>query len=720
MPIVDESDSAPTQESPVVQARQPMLSGEFALLLAPLQAWSSPDGTMGTHPIHGLYCGDTRILDRSSVIVGGSSGEPISSFRSGAATGTFVALVRHLDDAAADPHLRMVRRRTLTDAGMQEAITLESALAEDVSTELVVELAADFTAMHFVRTGRSQEITLTAQQLGGTLTWSTAAAPPATEVAAATTTAQVTAAGAEIALVDKTARLRWPLNIPARGSITVEWSIEVANRGSVVAAAAGTPEWAAVVVDGDDSRLQRWVQTALADLTALRMVTTQYPAEPFLAAGAPWYFTLFGRDSLWSARMLLPLGTELAGSTLRVLAMFQGTRHDPESAEQPGKIMHELRAEPLTIPGEGLALPPLYYGTVDATLLWICLLHDAWQHGLPDDQIQTLLPHLQRALGWLREHADSDGDGFLEYIDTTGHGLANQGWKDSADAVQWRDGTLAEGPIALCEVQAYAYEAARGAAALLSHFGEPAAEWLSYAAALKARFAAAFWIEDADGGYPAIALDGRKRPVDTLASNMGHLLGTGILTPAQSSRVAQLLVSPGLNSGYGLRTLATDAAGYWPLSYHCGSVWTHDTAIAITGLTKAGFPAEAAVLARGLLAVAEAFDYRVPELHSGDSARDFGAPVPYPAACRPQAWSAAAAVAVLAAAAGLGHPGAPASREASGRGTQGPHPVSLKPNAHIAGTVTVSGLRGGGVSDRRGTVTVSGVGEGSGGHLGAE
>jgi len=197
-------------------------------------------------------------------------------------------------------------------------------------------------------------------------------------------------------------------------------------------------------------------------------------------------------------------------------------------------------------------------------------------------------------------------------------------------------------------VQAYAYEAATHGADLLEHFGigEPQ-EWRAWAASLRERFSA-FWIEDASGSYPAIALDADKKPVDTVTSNLGHLLGTGLLTDTQAAAVAARLVDPTLNSGYGLRTMSTDSAGYWPLSYHGGSVWTHDTAIAIAGLARDGFTAEAASLADGLLAAAVAFDYRMPELHSGDAASAFSRPVPYPAACRPQAWSAAAAISVLA------------------------------------------------------------------------
>jgi glycogen debranching enzyme len=264
--------------------------------------------------------------------------------------------------------------------------------------------------------------------------------------------------------------------------------------------------------------------------------------------------------------------------------------------------------------------------------------------------VRALLPNLRAALGWMRDSGDSDGDGLLEYIDTTGRGLANQGWKDSGDSVQWRDGTLADGPIALCEVQAYAHKAALDGAELLDAFGEPGSgegdAWRSWAAALRDRFRDAFWIDDRAGAYPAIALDARKRPVDTVTSNIGHLLGTGLLNPEESALVARRLVSPELASGYGLRTLSTDSTGYWPLSYHGGSVWTHDTAIAISGLAADGFRAEAAELSEGLLRAAVAFDYRMPELYGGDPASAAPTPIPYPAACRPQAWSAAAAVAV--------------------------------------------------------------------------
>jgi glycogen debranching enzyme len=272
-------------------------------------------------------------------------------------------------------------------------------------------------------------------------------------------------------------------------------------------------------------------------------------------------------------------------------------------------------------------------------------LHDAWRWGMPTDQVAALVPNLEAALGWLDQYADPDGDGFLEYIDDTGHGLANQGWKDSADAVRYRDGRIAPAPIALCEVQGYAHAAARHGAALLDAFGRPGAErWRDYAGQMAARFRDRFWTP---GGYPALALDGDKRQVDALTSNIGHLVGTGLLNAEEEQTVAELLVTSDMANGYGLRTMSARDAGYAALSYHCGSVWPHDTAIVMHGLARAGHGAAAAILAEGLLRAAETFEYRLPELYAGDSTTVTSRPVPYPAACHPQAWSAAAAVTVL-------------------------------------------------------------------------
>lgn len=612
---------------------QPLLAASTVVLSAPAQAWSSADGEITGAGISGVYLGDRRILSTLVVSVDGRTPEHIAGASPSASQADFVALLREVDDETADPKVRLLRRRSLHPAGIREDFTVESTLATPVELRLTVRARADLASMDQIKAGLADDLTSAVPALSDdAATWDSDGVR-----------VELTAPGADVELLDDGAiALAWDLQVgpKSRGSVSIDVRAEVAD--AVVTAPAFPSGWDRVEVRADDVRLQRWVARALTDLDALRMSVGTIDDAVFLAAGAPWFFTLFGRDSIWAARMLLPLGTELAGDTLRVLASMQGRDSDPDTAEQPGKIMHELRAAALEIPGEGVVLPPLYFGTVDATALWINLLHDAWRWGLPEDQVQELLPALEAALVWIRDFGDSDGDGFLEYVDESGRGLANQGWKDSGDSVQWNDGTLATGPIALCEVQGYAYEAAVGGAELLDHFGrEGADEWRTWAADLKEKFAERFWVDGSGGAYPAIALDADKRPVDSLTSNIGHLLGTGILTEEQSRLVAHHLASERMSSGYGLRTMSTEAAGYWPLSYHGGSVWAHDTAIAVLGLRREGFTAEAAQLSEGLLAAAEGFDYRMPELHSGDSSVDIAAPVPYPAACRPQAWSAA-------------------------------------------------------------------------------
>jgi glycogen debranching enzyme len=442
----------------------------------------------------------------------------------------------------------------------------------------------------------------------------------------------------------------------------------------------GSP-WSAVRAEADDPRLPRLLDQALPDAAALRMATARAPGDAFLAGGAPWFLTLFGRDSIWASRLMLPFGWQLAAGTLRALAALQGRRRDPRTGEAPGKIPHELRTATRRAAG---GLPALYYGTIDATPLWICLLHDAWRWGMPAEQVRELLPSITAALGYLRDDGDADGDGFLEYIDESGRGLANQGWKDSGDAVRFADGRIAAPPVALCEVQGYAYEAACRGADLLDALGEPGApQWRAWAARLADAFRASFWVADDAGPYPALALDGDKRRVDSLTSNIGHLLGTGLLAASEESLVAARLAGPDLDSGYGVRTMSAASGGYSPLSYHCGSVWSHDTAIVIRGLAASGHAAQAAALASGLLDAAAAFGWRLPELFAGDARAQLPWPSPYPASCRPQAWAAASAGVLVQALLGL-HVDVPAGRVSI---APPPPPGEAGPRLHVDGLV---------------------------------
>ncbi|HEX4444952.1 MAG TPA: glycogen debranching N-terminal domain-containing protein [Galbitalea sp.] len=611
---------------------QPLLANETVVLRAPVQAWSSANGSMGTRPVHGAYVSDTRFLSRLGVTFDGKPAEHIATVPRGADGVDFVGILRHPDDPTADPRTVATQRRSVTGSEFRETITLTSGLDRALTVDVRVLLAADLARMDDIKGGvpvGSADISVE----NGTARWGRDGV-----TAELVTDAKVTAR-------DDGIELAWRVELSAGAECEVSWGVAVCDADAVVAAASTSADWR-WPDPTDDPRLNAWLDQARADLDALRMSTVAQPESAFLAAGAPWFFTLFGRDSLWAARLLVPLGGTLARDTLRVLASLQGNRVDEQSGEQPGKIPHELRRSTQQFVGESLALPPLYYGTIDATPLWICLLCDAADAGMPDSELLELMPHLESALAWMRDYGDADGDGLLEYINSTGGGLANQGWKDSGDSVQWKSGELAMPPIALCEVQGYGYEAASRGASLLERFGSSGGEWRAWAENLRTAFHGRFWVDDPGGAYPGIALDADKRPVDSLTSNIGHLLGTGLLGEQQSDLIAERLVSNELSSGYGLRTMATSSVGYWPLSYHGGSVWAHDTAIGIRGLMGSGHVREALQLCEGLLSAAESFGYRMPELHSGDATSVTTRALPYPAACRPQAWSAAAAVAV--------------------------------------------------------------------------
>lgn len=618
---------------------QPLLHHLVTCLKAPTLALSASDGQISPRGGCGVFSADIRLLSKAELAVTGRVAEPISGTLIGADSAVFIWILRAADDPTPDPAVWLTRRRTVVADGMDERIEVVNTSDRAVWVGLELDVASDLLDMETVKAGRTAPSVRPIPRQTG-CGWS-----------AGDIEVNVTVASDSVEITDSTAVFGWHLVVGPRSTVTVDWGVRVVDPGAVVAAADADLGFTAPVVVADDRRLMQFVDQSVADLRALRMTTPGSPDE-FLAAGSPWYLTLFGRDSIWAARMLLPLGTDLAEGTLRTLAARQGTGENIDTAEEPGKILHEIR-RPLGDSSDPL-LPPVYYGTVDATPLWVCLLADAWRWGLDPLTVRELLPAAVAALEWMVTDGDSDGDGFLEYADKSGRGLTNQGWKDSGDSVRFADGRIAVGPVALAEVQSYAYEAALAGADLLEAFGLPGAErWRNYAAGLKRRFREKFWAVDDLGPYPILALDGQKIPVDAPASNMGHLLASGILSADEAALVADRLVDPTMSSGFGLRTMSSSTGGYSPLSYHCGSVWPHDTAIAIHGLLRAGFVDQAAVLALGLLAAAAGFDYRVPELYGGFDIADAPLPIPYPASCSPQAWSAASSIVLLQAFLGL-------------------------------------------------------------------
>src|SRR5215475_13156518 len=361
----------------------------------------------------------------------------------------------------------------------------------------------------------------------------------------------------------------------------------------------------------------RIYERSLIDLAALRFFSPFAPGEALPAAGLPWFMTLFGRDSIFTSYQALPFVPELAASTLRVLAVRQGTRRDDFRDEEPGKVLHEVRYGEMTAFEERPHSP--YFGTADATPLFLVLLDEFERWTGRDDLIRKFEAEAKAALRWIDRYGDRDGDGYVEYERRNKEtGLENQCWKDSWDSIVFADGTLATKPIATCEIQGYVYDAKRRCARLAREFwGEPetATRLETEAARLKENFNRDFWIPKRQ--FFALALDGKKRKVDSLTSNIGHLLWSGIVDEDKAEACARHLLGPKLFSGWGVRTMAEGEGSYNPIGYHVGTVWPFDTSFIALGLRNYGFKKEAAQLALANLEAARYFEYRLPEAFAG-------------------------------------------------------------------------------------------------------
>jgi len=538
-----------------------------------------------------------------------------------------------------------VERIRYVGNGMREDIIIRNLGREPTSCSIAFELDADFAHLFEVKENRVQlRGSRDVQVKGSTMAFAYANG----EV---TRRLDVTfPEGTDVA--PRSAKL--DVVVPAGGEwrTTLEFRLEVDGEPVELRYSGDDPVRRSAPVE----RLRAWEETtprvrtghneldatfrrSTADLGALQIFDPELSKRTVIAAGAPWFMTLFGRDSLVTSLMTLDVDPSLATNTLLTLARLQGSRVDERTEEQPGKILHEMRRG-LTRVADTPA-GSIYYGSIDATPLFVVLLGELYRWGASADVVAQLLPHADRALAWIEEFGDRDGDGFVEYQRATDRGLANQGWKDSFDGVNFAVGWLAEAPIALCEVQGYVYAAYRARAEIARHLGDQktAIDYEAKAGRLKVSFNEHFWLDE--HGYYAMGLDRDKRPIDSLTSNIGHCLWSGIIDEDKAARTVERLCGPEMFTGWGIRTLASSMARYNPVSYHNGSVWPHDSAICAAGLARYGFPKQAEAVTVGLFEAAQAFGGRLPELFCGFDRQTFPIPVPYPASCSPQAWASA-------------------------------------------------------------------------------
>jgi glycogen debranching enzyme len=597
---------------------------------------TTPSGDAPLEGAHafGLYRDDCRFLSGHELRVGGERPRLLIA--------SAPAATRAAHELTRGEALRVGVERTLADDGtLRERIHLRAYGREPVAAlDVEIALAADFRPVLVLHD--MVDIPAPAVAVEPVAGGARFAARGSDGVERAVT---VTAVPAPVAVSGGRLRFRVELEPGGTSDLTLTYAL---HEGSSRSAPGAPPPREAPLIATDSELFDRILARSLRDLEMLR---SSIDGRAYYAAGVPWYATLFGRDSLITALQTLAFDADVAADTLRLLAHRLGTVVDPLREEEPGKVLHELRLGEVAV-GDATPLAR-YYGTVDATPLFLCLLceHAAWSGSL--DLFDELDFAVDATLRWIDEYADHDGDGLLDYVPGSPGGLVNQGWKDSADGIPDGTGAPLAPPVALVEAQGYAVRAKRGIARLFARSGDArrAAGLTDEADELQARLDR-FWLPDR--GYYAMALDRDGEPSAALASNQGHLLWAGAVPRDRARGVRDALMGEAMNSGWWTRTLGADEAAYNPVSYHVGSVWPHDTALVAAGLRRYGYDAELAGLFDATLdAASHTPGNRLPELFAGFGRTAFDVPVPYPVACRPQAWAAGAIPFLLTEALGL-------------------------------------------------------------------
>jgi glycogen debranching enzyme len=601
---------------------------------------------------HGFFSDDTRFISRWVLRLGDTPLELLSLNQSAHFDAQFF-LTPAVGPEAEAP-CSIVRHRLVGDVWMERLIVTNH-LHETTRLHLALDVDADFADLFEVKDGVIAERDVTCHRDDAHLTLSYARGGFRRSVTvAASSRGAVTRHGFDFTL-ELAHGQHWSVDFavsPHAAQPGVTFARR-APRGGLEeqqkARYAELESWLAEApaLEAADPGLTRTYRASLSDLGALRMRPDldKHPTLP--AAGLPWFMALFGRDSLIASLQALPYLPGLAATTLRVLASHQAHARDDFQEREPGKILHELRFGELTARRERPHSP--YFGSADATPLFLIVLDEYHRWSDDDALVQELEPNARAALAWIADSGDADGDGYVEYERrNVSTGLVNQCWKDSWNSIQFADGRLARGPIATCEIQGYVYDAQRRSARLAREvWGDEAlAERLEQRADdLRDRFRRDFWVQER--GCYALALDGDKRQVDSLTSNIGHLLWSGILDESEAAIIAEQLLSEELYSGWGVRTLATREAGYNPLGYHTGTVWPHDNSLIAAGLARYGHDEAAATIAAAILAAAPYFEHRLPEVFAGFPRPLTSVPVAFPTASRPQAWAAGAPLLLL-------------------------------------------------------------------------